>query len=253
MITAHQLHTVYLNAPIHQKFTPCKIRGACGVAFTFPCSGQNGGLQGTGDDFPVEGRSAGRAPGHCALRRGKGLPPFPHTPFSASGIHPSLRFGQVLLDEAEHFLHNRDASVAKRSDGVRVQPSSHYRRFCFGLRSKLNQFFHRLDGRFRFRYSQCFVFRFHDRLGSRCFFRWIVFQIRATPVPRSLNFFTGVTLGSAFQISIRRAPGQLAAISLSSASLVKVSAVPAGATSLAAADTPVCVRPRSGSGWHGQQ
>ena len=42
------------------------------------------------------------------LRRGQGLPPLsPHpflrTPFSASGILPSLRSGQVSLDEAEHF------------------------------------------------------------------------------------------------------------------------------------------------------
>jgi len=29
--------------------------------------------------------------------------PFPRTPFFASGIHPSLRSGQVSLDEAEHF------------------------------------------------------------------------------------------------------------------------------------------------------
>ena len=42
----------------------------------------------------------------------KGCCPFPRTPFSASGILPSLRSGQVSLDEAEHFLHNRDASVA---------------------------------------------------------------------------------------------------------------------------------------------
>jgi len=56
--------------------------------------------------------SADRARGYCALRRGQGLRPFPRTPFSASSILPSLRSGQVSLDEAEHFLHNRDASVA---------------------------------------------------------------------------------------------------------------------------------------------
>ncbi|HTC55814.1 MAG TPA: hypothetical protein VK706_05330 [Candidatus Sulfotelmatobacter sp.] len=47
-----------------------------------------------------------------ALGGDKGWRPFPRTPFSASSILPSLRFGQVSLDEAEHFLHNRDASVA---------------------------------------------------------------------------------------------------------------------------------------------
>ena len=47
-----------------------------------------------------------------ALGGDKGYRPFPRTPFSASSILPSLRFGQVSLDEAEHFLHNRDASVA---------------------------------------------------------------------------------------------------------------------------------------------
>jgi hypothetical protein len=34
------------------------------------------------------------------------------TPFSASSFHPPLRSGQVSLDEAEHSLHNRSASVA---------------------------------------------------------------------------------------------------------------------------------------------
>ena len=38
--------------------------------------------------------------------------PFPRTPFSASGVLPSLRSGQVSLAEAEHFLRNRSASVA---------------------------------------------------------------------------------------------------------------------------------------------
>ena len=33
----------------------------------------------------------------------KGCRPFPRTPFSASGILPPLRSGQVSLDEAEHF------------------------------------------------------------------------------------------------------------------------------------------------------
>jgi hypothetical protein len=32
--------------------------------------------------------------------------------FSASGILPSLLSGQVSVDESEHFLHNRSASVA---------------------------------------------------------------------------------------------------------------------------------------------
>jgi hypothetical protein len=38
--------------------------------------------------------------------------PFPRTPFLASGALPALRSGQVSLDEAEHFLHNRSAIVA---------------------------------------------------------------------------------------------------------------------------------------------
>jgi hypothetical protein len=33
-------------------------------------------------------------------------------PFSASGIHPSLRSGQASLDEAERFLHNRVVSAS---------------------------------------------------------------------------------------------------------------------------------------------
>ena len=36
----------------------------------------------------------------------------PHTPILATTILPSLRFGQVFLDEGEHFPHNRNASVA---------------------------------------------------------------------------------------------------------------------------------------------
>src|ERR1700688_3433667 len=42
-------------------------------------------------------------------------------PFPRSGSLPPLRFGQFFLDEAEHFLQNRMASVA-RSEGVRVHP-----------------------------------------------------------------------------------------------------------------------------------
>src|SRR5712691_2080665 len=64
-----------------------------------------------------------------ALGGDKGCRPFPRTPFSTSSILPSLRFGQVSLDEAEHFLHNRDASVAtlRRRSGssrnaVRIHP-----------------------------------------------------------------------------------------------------------------------------------
>jgi hypothetical protein len=46
------------------------------------------------------------------LRRGQGLPPLSPHPFLRERILPPLRSGQVSLDEAEHFLHNRDASVA---------------------------------------------------------------------------------------------------------------------------------------------
>jgi hypothetical protein len=47
-----------------------------------------------------------------ALGGDKGCRPFPHAPFSACGALPPLRSGHVSLDEAEHFLHNRSASVA---------------------------------------------------------------------------------------------------------------------------------------------
>jgi hypothetical protein len=43
---------------------------------------------------------------------GQGLPPFPAPLCPLAAPLPSLRSGQVSLDEAEHFLHNRDASVA---------------------------------------------------------------------------------------------------------------------------------------------
>ena len=57
-------------------------------------------------------RSALALRGHCVLRRGQDVPSFPRALFLACGILPSLRYGQVFLDEAEHLLHNRDASVA---------------------------------------------------------------------------------------------------------------------------------------------
>jgi hypothetical protein len=44
--------------------------------------------------------------------RGLDVPSFPRTLFLGSGIHPPLRSGHVSLDEAEHFLQNRSASVA---------------------------------------------------------------------------------------------------------------------------------------------
>jgi hypothetical protein len=46
------------------------------------------------------------------MRRGKGLLPFPHTPFIACASLPPLRSGQVFRDEAKHLFHNRGASVA---------------------------------------------------------------------------------------------------------------------------------------------
>lgn len=64
-----------------------------------------------------------------SAERGQGLRPFSRTPFSASGILPALRSGQVSLDEAEHFLHNRGASVAtlrwcsgSSRNAVRIHP-----------------------------------------------------------------------------------------------------------------------------------
>src|SRR6266403_2197214 len=42
-------------------------------------------------------------------------------PFPRSGSLPPLRFGRFFVDEAEHFLQNRMASVATLR-GVRVHP-----------------------------------------------------------------------------------------------------------------------------------
>jgi hypothetical protein len=50
--------------------------------------------------------------GCSSAGRGKGLRPFPHTPFSASGSLPPLRSGQIPLDHPDHFPHNQRASVA---------------------------------------------------------------------------------------------------------------------------------------------
>src|SRR5271154_2106927 len=60
----------------------------------------------------VRSRRANARRGVFVLRRGQGLRPFPRTPFSATGVFPPLRSGQVFLDEDEHFRHNRVASVA---------------------------------------------------------------------------------------------------------------------------------------------
>src|SRR6202044_436161 len=80
-----------------------------------------------------------------ALGGDKGWRPFPPTPFSASSILPSLRFGQVSLDEAEHFLHNRDASVAtlrwcsgSSRNAVRIHPG-------FSVRLRRNPQLQRFD------------------------------------------------------------------------------------------------------------
>ena len=50
--------------------------------------------------------------GRCVLRRGKELRPFPRAPFSASGILPSLRSGQITLDDSDQSWQHRSASVA---------------------------------------------------------------------------------------------------------------------------------------------
>ena len=52
----------------------------------------------------------------------------PH-PFLRSSAHPPLRSGQVSLDEAEHFLHNRNASVATLREP-----------FAFGLECRSSSF-----------------------------------------------------------------------------------------------------------------
>ena len=62
--------------------------------------------------------------GNDVLGGDKGCRPFP-----ASSILPSLRFGQVPLDDVEHFLQNRPASVAtlrwcsgSSRNAVRIDP-----------------------------------------------------------------------------------------------------------------------------------
>jgi hypothetical protein len=82
---------------------------------------------------------AQRAPAAFALRRGQALPPL--SPFSASGIHPPLRTGQVSLDEAEHLaaedLIRRwlDQAIASGRAGLQqvaagLQPASGQLRTC---------------------------------------------------------------------------------------------------------------------------
>ena len=67
-----------------------------------------------GDSMRKRGKAVAqkRAPGCFSAERGKGLRPFPRTPFLASAS--GLRFAPdtEYLDEAEHLLDNRKASVA---------------------------------------------------------------------------------------------------------------------------------------------
>jgi hypothetical protein len=63
------------------------------------------------------------------LSGGKGLRPFPRTPIFALTTPPPLRSGQHLrrqktLDEAEHFHHNRKASVASLRSAFDFIPES---------------------------------------------------------------------------------------------------------------------------------
>lgn len=60
----------------------------------------------------VISQSANRAPALLCAGQGKGLRPFPRTPFLASGVLPSLRSGQIPLDHSDHLSHNQKASVA---------------------------------------------------------------------------------------------------------------------------------------------
>jgi hypothetical protein len=56
-----------------------------------------------------------------ALSGDKGCRPFPRTPFSASGILPSLRFGQFLLTKV-NISCTIELPASLRSDGVRDHP-----------------------------------------------------------------------------------------------------------------------------------
>jgi hypothetical protein len=56
-----------------------------------------------------------------ALGGDKGWRPFPRTPFSASSILPSLRFGQVLLTKPNTSC-TIEMPASQRSDGVRDHP-----------------------------------------------------------------------------------------------------------------------------------
>src|SRR5579864_3668431 len=67
-------------------------------------------------------------------------------PFPRSGSLPPLRFGQFFLDEAEHFLENRMASVAmlrgcsgSSRNVVRLRRNPHHERQSFFFRSKTEE------------------------------------------------------------------------------------------------------------------
>src|ERR1700676_3301830 len=60
----------------------------------------------------VINRSSNRAPRSLCAGRGKGLRPFPRTPFLANGSLPPLHSGQIFLDDRDHLSHNQKASVA---------------------------------------------------------------------------------------------------------------------------------------------
>jgi len=75
------------------------------------------------------------------LRRGQGLPPLFPAPLSPlAAFFPSLRSGQISLDEAEHFFHNRGASVATLRRGSGNHPGMPFR---FGNSVRLSRDPHR--------------------------------------------------------------------------------------------------------------
>ena len=88
------------------------------AAFTSRRPDRNVGNWAVDDDARVQAEALLTVRGYCVVRRGKGTAALAPPPSSPPPFKPPPRSGLVFLDEAEHFLHNRSASVAPMVFGI---------------------------------------------------------------------------------------------------------------------------------------
>ena len=94
----------------------------------------------------MESRSAkARAPGHFSVERGKGLRPFPRTPFLQAASCLRCAPEHQKLDEAEHLHDNRKTSVASLRSAFGFIPESRSPSLRNGVHFQRNPQTGRLD------------------------------------------------------------------------------------------------------------